>query len=269
MKDPRYYQILCLSIFLILGLSNRDWTIRPDFILTAFSSCLVTQLLWSLRSNISSFSSSWPSSVITALGLCLLLRGNHPLTMATAGTLAISSKFIFYSNEGKHFFNPANFGIISALVLTPDAWVSPGQWGTDWWYFLLFLGAGGLITKKVGRWDTSLTFLLTYSLLLALRNAWLGWDVTVIQHQLTSGSLLLFTFFMITDPRSIPNATTSRLVWSIALAILTLCLQQFYRTDALLWALFALSPLTVVLDRLQVASPFVWTLSELKEEQAL
>jgi len=185
--------------------------------------------------------------------------------MAMAGTLAISSKFLFYSPwEKKHFFNPANFGIISALVLTKDAWVSPGQWGTSWWYLLLFLGTGGLILKKIGRWDTSLTFLLTYSLLLALRNAWLGYPVTVLQHQLTSGSLLLFALFMITDPRSIPNATKSRLLWSVALAILTVCLQQqFYRTDALFWSLFALSPLTLLLDRLDVSSPFVWQQSPL------
>ena len=261
MSDPRYYQIICLALFLLLGLSSRDWTVRQDFILAAFASCLATQFFWSWRLK-ASFASMWPSSIITALGLCLLLRGNHPMTMMIAGILAISSKFVCKSPEGKHFFNPANFGIISALVLTNDAWVSPGQWGTDWWYFLLFLGTGGIIVKKVGRWDTSVTFLLTYTLLLAIRNTWLGWDVTVIQHQLTSGSLLLFALFMITDPRSIPNATSSRLVWSVALAILTVILQQFYRTDALFWSLFVLSPLTVILDRLQVASPFNWKTPE-------
>ncbi|MBA2750283.1 MAG: hypothetical protein H0U45_16530 [Tatlockia sp.] len=72
------------------------------------------------------------SAVITGLGLSLLLRADSYLTMVLAGFLAISSTFIFKFND-KHFFNSANFGIISALTLTPNAWVSPGQWGDDWW----------------------------------------------------------------------------------------------------------------------------------------
>ncbi|MCU0534571.1 MAG: RnfABCDGE type electron transport complex subunit D [Hydrococcus sp. Prado102] len=201
---------------------------------------------------------SWRSAVITSLGLCLLLRGNHAATMAVAGCLAIASKFLFRT-QGKHFFNPANFGIISALTLTHDAWISPGQWGTDWWYLLLFVGAGGIIVKRVGRWDTSVTFLGAYVGLEILRNLWVGWSWDVLQHQLMNGSLLLFAFFMITDPRSIPNATTSRIIWSIGLAILTFILQHtFYLTTAVFWSLFILSPLTIVLDTIWSASRFSW-----------
>lgn len=209
--------------------------------------------------------SSLKSAVITALGLCLLLRGNDPKTMAIAGCLAIASKFIFRFRE-KHFFNPANFGIISALILTHDAWVSPGQWGTDWCYLLLFLGTGGVILKRVGRWDTSLAFLLVYGGLEAIRNFWVGWSWDVLQHHLMSGSLLLFAFFMITDPRAIPNAAISRLFWAFSLAILTFILQHtFYLTTAVFWALFILSPLTLILDSVWLAPRFAWK----KVEQVL
>jgi Na+-transporting NADH:ubiquinone oxidoreductase subunit NqrB len=178
--------------------------------------------------------------------------------MAIAGCLSIGSKFIFRYRE-KHFFNPSNFGIISALILTQDAWVSPGQWGTDWGYLLLFLGTGGVILKRVGRWDTSMAFLLFYGSLETLRNFWLGWSWDVLQHHLMSGSLLLFAFFMITDPRSIPNATMSRLIWAFSLAILTFILQHsFYITTAVFWALFILSPLTVILDSVWLAPRFTW-----------
>jgi Na+-transporting NADH:ubiquinone oxidoreductase subunit NqrB len=178
--------------------------------------------------------------------------------MAIAGCLAIASKFLFRT-QGKHFFNPANFGIISALILTHDAWVSPGQWGADWWYLLLFVGAGGIIVKRVGRWDTSATFLGAHIGLEILRNIWVGWSWDVLQHQLMNGSLLLFAFFMITDPRSIPNATTSRIIWSVSLAILTFILQHtFYITIAVFWSLFILSPVTIVLDTIWSAPRFSW-----------
>ena len=288
MQDTRNYQIIFLASFFFLGICTRDWTIQPLLIIAIALSCLITQ--WLLSSIVEStkrkdeeyfsFSTDSPpqfifngliscstspkilnslrSAGITALGLCLLLRGNSYQTMVLAGFVAIASKFLLRWRS-KHFFNPANFGIISALILTNDAWVSPGQWGTDWWYLLLFAGTGGVVLKKVGRWDTSVAFFLTYAGLEALRDFWLGWSIDVWLHQLSSGSLLLFALFMLTDPRSIPNALTGRLLWAIAIAILTFILQNyFYLSTAIFWALFIISPLTILLDMVWSAPRFTW-----------
>ncbi|MCA1991077.1 MAG: Na+-transporting NADH:ubiquinone oxidoreductase, subunit NqrB, partial [Coleofasciculus sp. S288] len=166
-QDPRDYQILFLSLFLVLGIGTRDWTLRFDLILVVMVTCLLTQwavvsLLQNLieklldfplkkqncsdevDSSLVSFSkmASLKSALITGLSLSLLLRADHYATMLLAGSLAILSKFLLQV-ERKHFFNPANFGIIAALILTSDAWVSPGQWGDDGWYALLFAGSGG------------------------------------------------------------------------------------------------------------------------------
>jgi Na+-transporting NADH:ubiquinone oxidoreductase subunit NqrB len=279
LKDARDYQLIFLALFLLLGISTRDWTINSGSILVAILSCLFTQ--WCLSSlqeyrkqvqdsyktQIDDYwtiilspvvLSSLRSALITAFGLCLLLRANSYSTMILAGATAIASKFLFHCGK-KHFFNPANFGIITALMLTDDAWVSPGQWGTDWWYLLLFAGAGGLILKRVGRWDTSVTFFLTYASLEAMRNCWLGWSWDVWWHQLSSGSLLLFALFMLTDPRSIPNASASRVIWSVMIAIASVVLKDwFYLSTGIFWALFVLSPLTPLLDGIWSAPRFVW-----------
>jgi Na+-transporting NADH:ubiquinone oxidoreductase subunit NqrB len=283
-KDPRDYQILFLSLFLVLGIGTRDWTLRPDLILVVMGTCLLTQWvavsLWpnpkekilnlltkkqnysdELDSALTSSAKllSLKSAMITALGLSLLLRGDHYTTMLLAGSLAILSKFLFQV-ERKHFFNPANFGIIAALVLTNDAWVSPGQWGDDGWYALLFAGTGGMVLKRVGRWDTTAAFLGVYALLEAIRNLWLGWTWDVYCHRLMSGSLLLFALFMITDPRSIPNARISRLIWAGSIAVVTFILRnQFFNSTAVFWALFALSPLSIVLDYIWSDSRFFWS----------
>jgi Na+-transporting NADH:ubiquinone oxidoreductase subunit NqrB len=262
-----------------LGVATRDWTLQPQLILVVIITCLVTQ--WLLASlveytkNSGDFSrslvinpiaiittpqvlNSLRSALITALGLSLLLRSNSESTMIIASVAAISSKFLL-RRHNKHFFNPANFGIIIALLITNNAWISPGQWGTDWWYLLLFAGLGGIILKQVGRWDTSVAFLLTYSSLEAIRNFWLGWSWDVWQHQLMSGSLLLFALFMLTDPRSIPNSQNGRLVWSLIIAITTVILQDyFYLSTAIFWALFIVSPLTIVLDAVWSAPRFSW-----------
>ena len=281
-QDARDYQISFLAFFLLLGVGTRDWTLQPGLILVVVVSCLLTQWLLSFLGELTKKQdgynptpifdqihlawspkvlNSLRSGLITALGLCLLLRANNYSTMAIAGCLAIASKFLFRWQQ-KHFFNPANFGIIAALIMTHDAWVSPGQWGTDWWYLLLFAGLGGIILKRVGRWDTSIAFLLTYGGLEGIRNFWLGWTWDVWQHQLMSGSLLLFALFMLTDPRSIPNSQLGRLVWSLAIAISTFILQDyFYLSTAIFWALFLVSPLTVLLDLIWSAPRFHWQMS--------
>ncbi|MFE1745014.1 RnfABCDGE type electron transport complex subunit D [Coleofasciculus sp. H7-2] len=279
LKDVRDYQILFLSLFLFLGIWTRDWTLRPDLILVVMVTCLATQwLAVSIKQNLFNLlpvqdncpneldsglanapvNLSLRSAFITALGLSLLLRADSYSTMILAGALAIVSKFIF-KFRNKHFFNPANFGIIAALILTKDAWVSPGQWGDEWWYALLFAGTGGTILKRVGRWDTTAAFLGSYALLEAIRNIWLGWTWDVFLHRLMSGSLLLFALFMITDPRSIPNARSGRLVWAMSIALFTFTLRnQFFVSTAVFWALFALAPLTILLDFIWSAPRFSW-----------
>ncbi len=267
-KDARDYQILFLSVFLLLGVSTRDWSLKPIAIAITFVTCWLTQICM-----IGIFPPATPqkqerwlslkSATITALGLSLLLRSDSYSAIACASFLAIASKFIFRTN-GKHWFNPANFGIVVVLLLDTfvwdnHAWVSNGQWGEDSLYALVFLGLGGIVLKKVGRWDTSLMFLASYAILEGLRNLWLGWTWDVLAHRLTSGSLLLFALFMITDPRSIPNAKVARLIWAVAIAVLAFIFRNvFFNADAMFYALFLISPLTVLCDRIWNAPRFQW-----------
>ena len=265
--DARYYQIAFLSLFLLLGVGTRDWTLHPAMIGIAIATCLLTQALAvTLRHRFvpptepapPPILQSLPSALISSLGLSLLLCTDQPLTMMLAAIAAILSKFLVQW-QGKHLFNPANIGIITAVSLTPHAWISPGQWGEETWYALLFLGAGGVVLSRVGRWDTTVAFLASYASLEAARNIWLGWTWDVWLHRLSSGSLLLFALFMVTDPRSIPNARNARLLWAIAIALLTFVLRNvFFVPTAVFWALFALSPLTPLLDSLWRSPRFTW-----------
>jgi Na+-transporting NADH:ubiquinone oxidoreductase subunit NqrB len=286
--DARIYQILFLALFWLLGIGTRDWTLQPEKVGVTVLTCVVVQwLAVKIGDRISitgraepgdrngqvfwfdRYLNTIPSALITALGLSLLLRADHYSTLFLASVTAILSKFLLRVQD-KHVFNPANFGIIVALTLAPDAWVSPGQWGEEGWYALLFLSAGGLVLKQVGRWDTSLVFLATDAGLEAIRNVWLGWSWDVWEHRLSSGSLLLFALFMITDPRTIPNARIGRVVWAIALAILTFILRNyFFISTAAFWALFTLAPLTILLDSLYPASRFIWARSEVLTDSTI
>ena len=276
-QDARDYQIIFLCSFLSLGIIARDWALSPVAIASILLGSLAVQVLLTIHHQGNGFRlfsgltwqkawqhQGWKSALITGLGLCLLLRANHLSTLVLAASLAIASKFLF-KIRGKHWFNPANFGIIAALTLTGDAWVSPGQWGTGIWLAAVFLGAGGLILGKVGRWDTSMMFVGIYGGLDLFRNLWLGWPPSLTLHHLQNGSLLVFALFMLTDPRSIPNARKGRLVWATAIAFVTWLLQYyFYVPTAMFWALFIVSPLTVLLDWEMPAPRFQWVNSVTK-----
>ncbi|MBC7971108.1 MAG: RnfABCDGE type electron transport complex subunit D [Verrucomicrobia bacterium] len=302
-SDARTYQILFLGLFLVVGLGTRDWTLQPGMIAVAIATCVTMQGLmvavsgqWSvIRSQKpeltqnselktqnfyplpfrllpsallppSAFLSSLPSALVTSLGLSILVRADHYSTMVLACVAAIASKFLIRV-RGKHVFNPGNFGIVAALTLTPDAWVSPGQWGEEGWYALMFLTCGGLVLRRVGRWDTTIAFLGSYAVLEAIRNVLLGWTWDVWAHRLMSGSLLMFSLFMITDPRTIPNARIGRLLWAVAIALLTFFLRNYlFLSTAVFWALFALAPLSILIDAVFPGDRFVWSDSFGKRE---
>lgn len=170
-QDARDFQILFLITFLCLGVWNRDWTVHPHLMAVVIATSLLMQEACNRFLHVEN--PSLKSVLISAISLCLLLRANSVWTMVLAGAATVLSKFIFRYRK-KHFFNPSNFGIIVALLVTGDAWVTPGQWGQEVWLTFLFLATGAMVVRKVGRWDTTGAFLGTYAAMEAARNYWLG-----------------------------------------------------------------------------------------------
>ena len=64
------------------------------------------------------------------------------------------------------------------------------------------------------RTDVSLAFLGSWVLLKLGRVLWLGQRPAVLGHQLLVGSLILFTFFMISDPKTTPDRGARRIGWA-------------------------------------------------------
>ncbi len=267
MRDARHYQMLFLTTFLTYGTVFLKWEMDPVSMAAAFAGCLITQYLFiALGMN---DLHSLKSAMISALSLCLLLKTNDPAVMLLAATLSISGKFLLRwrhpaigSRAGgwKHFFNPTNFGIVTSIAITGNAWISPGQWGSDG---LLLFGIGLLglfVLLKVKRLDIAITFFAVFCLLTFIRNiAVLGWSADVFFHQFTSGTLLLFTFFMITDPVSTPSHRVARICWAVLVAFLAFYLATYeFINGAPIWALFFLSPLSVLFDKLFLHAKFSW-----------
>jgi Na+-transporting NADH:ubiquinone oxidoreductase subunit NqrB len=258
--DPRYFQIAALGILLFYGCGRLGFDIGALQITVTLTSAVGMQLLLA-RLTRADKAFDVRSALITGLSLCLLLRTNIVWFAALAVAAAILSKFIFRF-RGKHLFNPANFGLVVLLLAGPRiAWCSAGQWGSTAVLTFFFVCVGLLVVNRARRADISLVFLAGYALLLFARSAMLGEPWTIPWHRLQSGALLLFAFFMISDPRSTPNSWIGRAIFA-SLVVLGAGFIQFglNRPNGLFLSLAGFSLLVPLLDFLFPAARYEWSL---------
>ena len=208
-KDARVFQILFLALLLTTGVLLRDFSLHPLQMALAFAAGLATQAFWLKRLGLEQ--RGFLSAIVTCCGLSLLLRSDtlwaHPLVAA----LAMSSKFVLRIH-GKHLYNPANLGVIAAITLIPGNVGVAGSMGQR-------SRAGGLVVdagnhrhdSAHGGWTSAGCFSARFwgwsrCAIMLLGQSWAIW-----WHQLGNGALLLFAFFMISDPMTIPNRRGPRI----------------------------------------------------------
>src|SRR5205823_12023884 len=102
--------------------------------------------------------------------------------------------------------------------------------------------------------DVSIAFLGSWVLLRSARVHYLGQRPEVLIHQLTSGSLLLFTFFMISDPKTTPRSAAARIAFGVIVACVAFVLQLRWVQNPIIWALFFCAPLTPLFNLFQEKS---------------
>jgi Na+-transporting NADH:ubiquinone oxidoreductase subunit NqrB len=256
LPDARYFQIAALSALLSVNFVLIDFGARPLPSAVAIAAALATQ---AICARLAGVSFDWRSPMITGLSLSLLLRADALWLYAAAGVIAIASKFLLRF-DGKHIFNPAGFAIVVLLAASSGAWISPGQWGTELWFVALAGFFAVLVLSTSRRADIAIFFLLSHAALLVARALWLGDPLAIPVHQLQSGSLLIFAFFMISDPRTAPDSVVGRFLFAFAVAALAHYMAFFMQMrPALYFALILFSPLTLMIDRLIPARRFDWS----------
>ena len=263
--DPRVYQIGTLASLLIYGMGWLDFDVTATRVVLLLGTALATQWIGDriTRSTVA-FGSSVRSALISGLSLCLLLRTNHAGLAVLAAAVTIGSKFLLRVN-GKHVFNPTNGGIVAMLLLTNQVWVSPGQWGAAAFFAFLMACAGSLVVNRATRSDVTSAFIVCYCALVFGRSFSLGEPFAIPLHRLESGALLLFTFFMISDPKTTPDSRAGRMIFAALVAFGAWYIQfRLFRTNGLLWSLAACSTIVPILDRLLPGVRYAWASSRSK-----
>lgn len=269
LRDARYFQIVFQGVFLLYGILFLHWHGQEILFITYFGVCLFTQFVCEYFLGRKQYTIATrlknvlPSAMITALGLCLLLKTDEPSIAALAACIAIASKYLLKIN-GKHIFNPSALGIIAVVYLTDSAWLSPGQWGNG--IVILFAATclGFIVLTRIQKLDVSLSFLGTFGGLLFIRQIiYLGWPLDFFIQSISTGSLLLFTFFMITDPKTMPDNPVARLLWCIAIGIAAFYLNTFhFMSTAPILVLILAQPLVPLIDHFCKGKQFNWHYSQ-------
>lgn len=253
--DPRHGQIAALSLLATLGALylafEMPWWRPVTAIATAVTvQCAIARILH-VRFD-------WRSATITGLSLTLLLRTDGPELIVCAAAAAIASKALLRV-DGRHFFNPAAFGIVLTVAIFDGAWISPGQWGTGGIAVPVAVAAGLAVTYGVRRLEVPLAFLCFWALLAFGRALWLGDPLAIPVHQLSSGMIVVFAFFMISDPMTMPWHPVARVGWTALVAATGFALQTSWIVDAgPMFGLIACAPLVPVLNRFFPAPAARW-----------
>ena len=173
------------------------------------------------------------------------LRGVHFFVLAAV--ISLASKHLIRPG-GRHLFNPSNVGIVWVLLVIGPTYVFPQYlwWGPFWGgpavAMAVILVGGYWVLKKVRMIPMALSFLATFGVLagifaLARRSFIAIWHegpvsgLSYWSNLVISPEVLVFVFFMISDPQTAPKAPTARIVYGVATAVVAGALLYFQTTE--------------------------------------
>ena len=257
LPDPRYYQVAVLGTLLLFGVFILDFGIRWQNAVAIAGTALLVQFFAGRLVGVPRFDPLSP--LITSLSLTLLLRTDVLMLAAAAAAIAIGSKFVIRVG-GKHVFNPANVALVTMMLLSDRAWVSSGQWGSAATGAFALSCLGFLVLTRARRAETTIAFLAFFAAMLFGRALWLGDPLSIPLHQLQNGALLIFAFFMISDPKTTPNSAAGRVLYAAIVAAVAFTIQFIYYTpNGPILALILAAPTVPLIDRIMRGRLYEWT----------
>jgi hypothetical protein len=255
--DSRLHVAAIVITLHTLGQVGLGFHVSVPQILSAILTCAVMQVaitFYRTRSFV------WPASaMLTGSGIALILRVpstpvgdhwtfHHWWMFSGIAAFSLLTKFVIQRN-GSHIFNPSNLGLVIAFIVLGSSRVEP----LDFWWaplsntsmiiaYAVILVGGSLVTRRLGLLPTVVSFWLVLCAGTALNAAsgqcftarWAfqpvcGNDLwlTII----TSPEIFIFTYFMITDPRTVPQSRAGRTLFGALVGVVCVLLMAPQQTE--------------------------------------
>lgn len=217
--DPRY--LIAGLITLVLVMAQIRYHVVGGYtrLALALGMCVLTEAVLSLftRGKIVNLQSAYISGI--SLTLLLKPQGGALWPFAIGAFLAIGSKYVLRYKDN-HLWNPTNFAISVLLLVAADrVSVLSHQWGNDIATNLVIWTFGLLIASRVRVLHITLTYVLAFLALNALRAVAMGQPVLPEIAPITGPMYQLFIFFMITDPRTVVKGKKKQIAVALLVAV--------------------------------------------------
>lgn len=278
-RDPRLHLASVIVSIHVLGQVALGFDVSIVQILAAILTCAVIEVTWTL---VQTKQLVWPASaMLTGSGVALIFRvigtenGDYWswrgwYLFATVAGLSLVTKYVI-RYHGNHVFNPSNVGLVVAFLVLGSDRVEP----LDFWWapfdvwmvaaYAVILVGGVLITRRLHLLALSVSFWITLAAGLGVLAAsghcmTARWSFTPVCGArfwwviLTSPEILIFLFFMITDPKTSPAGGVARVVFGASVAVISVLLiapqaTEFGAKVALLSGLVVVCAARLVFER--------------------
>lgn len=280
LRDPRLHVAAVLISIHVLGQTALRFQVSVVQILAAIVTAAIVEAAWELRR---SGRLVWPASaILTGSGVALIFRvlgtehGDYwswrdwHLFAAVAGLSVVTKYAIRY--RGSHLFNPSNLGLVVAFLVLGssraeplDFWWAPLDLGMTAAYLIILVG-GLVVTARLRLLAMALSFWVTLTAAAGVlagsghcMTARWAFEPVCGSHFwwviVTSPEVLVFLFFMITDPKTVPSGRRARIAFGVGVALASTLLMapqgtEFGAKVALLAGLVVLTGLRPLFDRL-------------------
>ncbi len=215
-KDPRYLQFAIMLSY--------AFTARQFFNFERSHWITATLLSWSIILDFFLgiiFYKRWIfplAAMINAMIASLLLDARSVYPFIFAATCALFSKCLITYN-GKHIFNPGNFGVVLTLQLLPNyATGMPHLFSGHIWPSVAHAFLGLLLILWAKQVDVVLAWLGSFLLFGFFRAFLLDTSLFHIFPIVLAPSFILFTCNMITDPATNPKTRKWRIIYAVIIA---------------------------------------------------
>jgi Na+-translocating ferredoxin:NAD+ oxidoreductase RnfD subunit len=283
-RDPRLHLAAVIITLQVLGQTSFGFNLSIAQILVALVTSALLEVGIAFRRQKVLM---WPASaLLTGNGVAFILRVpgtehgdwwsmNGWWIFALTSAVALLSKYVVQF-RGRHVFNPSNFGLVLCFLAFGPEQADPLAF---WWgplspalvLALVLIVAGGFaILGRLRLTHIAVGFWLSFAAGIAVLAAsghtmTAAWHVGPIEGAefwwtlVSSPEILVFLFFMITDPRTIPESPRGRWAYAVGVGLLATLLIAPFTTEfaakvAVLAALFVVCAARPVLLLLEASS---------------
>lgn len=200
------------------------------------------------------------SAYVSGISAGILVRSEEIWPFALTAAIAITSKYVLRW-KGRHLWNPTNFAIGAMLVVAHEHMATlSAELGNNYAAFLVVTAIGCVIVGKLKKLHICATYALAFVFFAWVRSLVTGHPFLAELAPITGPMYMLFTFFMITDPKTTVHSVRGQVVVAFLIAAVECGLRLGQNIHAPYYALFTVGPIANVID--------IWWLERHKKAKA-